>query len=79
MGNYIHNYVDQEAFEFDKSMYVNFSTGEITYYGINKIIIINTEQEYMDKLEGFVGRRVEVVKQLNNQTMLYRSFDEAAK
>ena len=38
-----------------------------------------TEQEYMDKLEGFVGRRVEVVKQLNNQTMLYRSFDEAAK
>lgn len=38
-----------------------------------------TEQEYMDKLEGFVGRRVEGVKQLNNQTMLYRSFDEAAK
>ena len=37
LGNYIHNYVDQEAFEFDKSMYVNFSTGEITYYGINKV------------------------------------------
>ena len=38
-----------------------------------------TEQEYMDKLEGFVGRRVEGVKNLNNQTVLYRTFDEAAK
>lgn len=36
LGNYIHNYVEQEAFEFDKSMYVNFSNGEVTYYGINK-------------------------------------------
>jgi hypothetical protein len=37
LGNYIHNYIDQEAFEFDKSMYVNFSNGEVTYYGINKV------------------------------------------
>lgn len=37
LGKYIHNYIDQESFEFDKSMYVNFSNGEITYYGINKI------------------------------------------
>ena len=37
LGNYIHNYVEQEAFEFDKSMYVNFSNGEVTYYGINRI------------------------------------------
>ena len=36
LGKYIHNYIDQEAFEFDKSMYVNFSNGEVTYYGINK-------------------------------------------
>jgi hypothetical protein len=36
LGNYIHNYVEQESFEFDKSMYVNFSTSEVTYYGINK-------------------------------------------
>ena len=36
LGNYIHNYIDQEAFEFDKSMYVNFSNAEVTYYGINK-------------------------------------------
>ncbi len=38
-----------------------------------------SQQEYMDKLEGFVGRRVEGVKNLNNQTVLYRTFDEAAK
>ena len=37
LGNYIHNYVNQESFEFDKSMYVNFSNGEVTYYGINKV------------------------------------------
>ena len=36
LGNYIHNYINQEEFEFDKSMYVNFSNGEVTYYGINK-------------------------------------------
>ena len=36
LGNYIHNYVEQEAFEFDKSMYVNFSNAEVTYYGIDK-------------------------------------------
>ena len=37
LGKYIHNYIDQEAFEFDKSMYVNFSNCEVTYYGINKV------------------------------------------
>jgi hypothetical protein len=37
LGKYIHNYIEQEAFEFDKSMYVNFSTAEVTYYGINKV------------------------------------------
>ena len=36
LGNYIHKYIDQELFEFDKSMYVNFSKSEITYYGINR-------------------------------------------
>ena len=36
LGNYIHNYINQDTFEFDKSMYVNFSNGEVTYYGINK-------------------------------------------
>ena len=37
LGNYIHNYINQEGFEFDKSMYVNFSTGEVTYYGIDRL------------------------------------------
>ncbi len=37
LGNYIHNYVEQDDFEFDKSIYVNFSNSEVTYYGINKI------------------------------------------
>ena len=37
LGNYIHNYINQEQFEFDKSMYVNFSNAEVTYYGINKL------------------------------------------
>ena len=36
LGNYIHNYIGQEGFEFDKSMYVNFSNGEVTYFGISK-------------------------------------------
>ena len=36
LGRYIHNYVEQDLFEFDKSMYVNFSNSEVTYYGINK-------------------------------------------
>ena len=37
LGNYIHNYVEQDEFEFDKSMYVNFSNGEVTYYGIDRV------------------------------------------
>lgn len=37
-----------------------------------------TSQEYMAKLTGFVGRRTEYVKQLNNQRSLYGQFDAAA-
>ena len=37
LGNYIHNYIEQDSFEFDKSMYVNFSNNEVTYYGINRV------------------------------------------
>lgn len=37
-----------------------------------------TSGEYMDKLAGFVGRRTEYVKQLNNQRNLYAQFDAAA-
>ncbi len=38
-----------------------------------------TSQEYMKKLTDFVARRTNVVKQLNNQTILYRQFEESAK
>lgn len=37
-----------------------------------------TSKEYMDKLTGFVGRRTEYVKRLNNQRQLYGMFDAAA-
>lgn len=37
-----------------------------------------SSDEYMDKLTGFVGRRTEFVKQLNNQRTLYSQFDAAA-
>lgn len=37
-----------------------------------------TSKEYMDKLEGFVGRRTEYVKRLNNQRALYTQFQETA-
>lgn len=38
-----------------------------------------TEEEYMDKLNGFITRRVQYVKQTANQTILHRQFDAAAK
>ena len=34
--------------------------------------------EYMDKLNGFVGRRTQYVKQLQNQRALYTQFQAAA-
>lgn len=37
-----------------------------------------TSEEYMTKLSGFVGRRTEHVKQLNNQRALYSQFETAA-
>lgn len=37
-----------------------------------------TEQEYMKKLDDFVTRRTNIVKQLNNQYTLNRQFDKAA-
>ena len=38
-----------------------------------------TQKEYMDKLEGFVGRRTQYVKQLGNQNALYASFQAVAE
>ncbi|MCM1065892.1 MAG: DNA topoisomerase [Eubacterium sp.] len=38
-----------------------------------------TSEEYMAKLTGFVGRRTEYVKQLNNQRSLYGQFNAVAE
>ena len=38
-----------------------------------------SSKEYMDKLNGFVGRRTEYVKRLNNQRSLYTQFQAAAE
>jgi DNA topoisomerase-3 len=37
-----------------------------------------TSDEYMEKLNGFITRRVQAVKQTNNQTTLRQMFDKAA-
>ena len=36
IGDYIRRYVEQKGFEYDKSIYVNFSSKEIYYYGIDR-------------------------------------------
>ena len=37
-----------------------------------------TEEEYMQKLDDFVSRRTNIVKQLNNQSVLNQQFHKAA-
>lgn len=38
-----------------------------------------TEEEYMQKLSDFVARRTNIVKQLNNQSVLWQQFTETSK
>ncbi len=38
-----------------------------------------TEEEYMQKLDDFVSRRTNIVKQLDNQQVLYQQFHKAAE
>ena len=38
-----------------------------------------TEKEYMAKLDDFVSRRTNIVKQMGNQGFLFRQFDQAAQ
>lgn len=38
-----------------------------------------TEEEYMKKLDDFVTRRTNIVKQIQNPPYLYKAFDEAAR
>ena len=37
-----------------------------------------TEEEYMKKLDDFVSRRTNIVKQTNHQSALYQLFNKAA-
>lgn len=38
-----------------------------------------TSEEYMGKLRDFVSRRTNIVKQLNNQSVLFRQFEEVSR
>ena len=38
-----------------------------------------TEKEYMAKLDDFVSRRTNIVKQMGNQGFLFQQFDRAAQ
>lgn len=38
-----------------------------------------TSEEYMGKLRDFVSRRTNIVKQLNNQSVLFRQFEETSR
>ena len=51
IGNYIKKYVEQSSFEYDRSIYVNFSTNEIVYYGIDKIYGVLTSKKENFKKE----------------------------
>lgn len=52
IGDYIRRYVSQNSFEFDKSMYVNFSSKNIYYYGIDKNtgILTTKVEKFEDEL-----------------------------
>lgn len=54
IGNYIDRYVGQDSFEYDRSIHVNFSSKEITYYGIDKkhgVLTSKTESFRTELLE----------------------------
>ena len=51
IGNYIKKYIEQTDFEFDKSIHINFSTNEITYYGIDKKYGVLTKKKENFKTE----------------------------
>lgn len=44
IGNYLQKYIEQTDFEFDRSIFVNFSSNEITYYGIDKSYGVLTQK-----------------------------------
>ena len=64
IGDYIKRYVEQANFKYDQSIYVNFSTNEIYYYGI-------------DKSQGVLTQKVENFKDqlLDNDNTILKSDD----
>ena len=44
IGDYIKRYISQREFKYDRSMYVNFSSNEVYYYGIDKSSGVLTEK-----------------------------------
>ena len=52
IGDYIKRYVEQRDFQYDKSIYVNFSSDKIYYYGIDKNSGVLTQkvEDFKEKL-----------------------------
>ncbi len=59
IGDYISKYVGQRDFKYDRSIYINFSSNEIYYYGI-------------DKFSGVLTQKVENIEEgmLNNDNTI---------
>ena len=64
IGDYIKRYVSQRNFDYDKSIYVNFSSHEIYYYGIDKSSGVLTQ-----KVENFEDQL------LNNDNTIMKMDD----
>lgn len=64
IGDYIKRYVEQRDFKYDQSVYVNFSSNEIYYYGIDKRLGVLTQ-----KVENFEDQL------LNNDNTVLREDD----
>lgn len=64
LGDYIKRYVEQRDFKYDQSIYVNFSSHEIYYYGI-------------DRKNGVLTQKVENIEDqlLNNDNTIMKSDD----
>ena len=64
IGDYIKRYVEQKDFKYDQSVYVNFSSHEIYYYGI-------------DKKYGVLTQKVENIENqlLNNDNTIIKEDD----
>ena len=74
MGEMVYDVVDHSVKALlNPSLTASWEKG-LTLVADGKI----TSEEYMSKLSGFVGRRTEYVKGLNNQRMLLGRFDAAA-